>query len=497
MGRFFSSVQIKNNVSREQFIKAFGDVMKKRSFVPCSEEESSVSYILAFSESGKWVTLTCEAYRDDTNRVKTDAKQTATEMKTSSFSMDVVDSDFAVLELYKDSSAADTVIVGDGSGYGFDEGTSKKGKRDCWEQLLASGKTWEQLSEKWNKDGVFVEDTLYEAASVLGIEPKYMVSDYEDFESEADKDTNIIPMFFKKKNERTLSLNAAFKQVFGEALEPLGFVKIKVAKLTYFVRVVNDEILHILTYRELRTRKTGYKSFEILGGVVSLYRRTIDFTKSPECWLKNNHHYYCSLNPEIDDDVMESAVQYVCDVWGKSMDWFVRTESLEGAFSKSIVHFLYKSDDIYGMKNAFNVTQNVMLPIFDEAINLNNCIEHFYKLGTPMDICCDLEEFNTKPHYYYSEGLLLIKTGYKGDITPYMENILAMKVKEVEKGLSGLSGATDINDYKNRFRQKVQQQIIIRDQMLNDAKLNTKVTAELKKRRTDNIRTLKSFGLEI
>ena len=77
MGRFFSSVQIKNNVSREQFIKAFGDVMKKRSFVPCSEEESSVSYILAFSESGKWVTLTCEAYRDDTNRVKTDAKQTA------------------------------------------------------------------------------------------------------------------------------------------------------------------------------------------------------------------------------------------------------------------------------------------------------------------------------------------------------------------------------------------------------------------------------------
>jgi len=35
------------------------------------------------------------------------------------------------------------------------------------------------------------------------------------------------------------------------------------------------------------------------------------------------------------------------------------------------------------------------------------------------------------------------------------------------------------------------------EKMLNDAKLNTKVTAELKKRRTDNIRTLKSFGLEI
>lgn len=54
MGRFFSSVQIKNNCGREQFIKSFCNVMKKRDLVPCSEEESSVSYILAFSQSGKW-----------------------------------------------------------------------------------------------------------------------------------------------------------------------------------------------------------------------------------------------------------------------------------------------------------------------------------------------------------------------------------------------------------------------------------------------------------
>lgn len=43
MGRFFSSVQIKNNGSREQFLKSFCNVMKKRSFVPCSEEESTLS----------------------------------------------------------------------------------------------------------------------------------------------------------------------------------------------------------------------------------------------------------------------------------------------------------------------------------------------------------------------------------------------------------------------------------------------------------------------
>jgi hypothetical protein len=88
MGRFFSSVHIKNNSSNEKLIKSFCNVMEKRYLVTFSENEASISYILAFSESGKWVTLTCEVYRDNPKQVKDDVQQTAAEMKTSSFSMD-------------------------------------------------------------------------------------------------------------------------------------------------------------------------------------------------------------------------------------------------------------------------------------------------------------------------------------------------------------------------------------------------------------------------
>ena len=137
MGRFFSLVQIKNNGSREQFLKAFCDVMKKRSLVPCSEKESSVSYILAFSESGKWVTLASKEYRDNPKQVKDDAKQTAAEMKTSSFSMDVVDSDWTYIELHTGADVHDTVMVGRSE---FDEEHSPKGRRECWEPILAPGK---------------------------------------------------------------------------------------------------------------------------------------------------------------------------------------------------------------------------------------------------------------------------------------------------------------------------------------------------------------------
>lgn len=195
MGRFFSSVQIKNNGSREQFLRSFGDVMKKRGFVSCSEDEAEVSYLLAFSERGKWVTLTSEHYRDNPKQVQNDAQQTASEMETSSFSMDVVDSDWAYIELHTGEDIHDTVIAG--RSY-FPDEHSPKGRRECWEPLLALSKTWEQLSEIWNKEEIFVEDTLYEAAAVLGIEPKYMVSSYEDFNSVAD--TNIVPLFFKTKD---------------------------------------------------------------------------------------------------------------------------------------------------------------------------------------------------------------------------------------------------------------------------------------------------------
>lgn len=308
MGRFFSSVQIKNNGSREQFVKSFCNLMKKRGLAACSEDEASVSYILAFSESGKWVTLTSEKYGDAPNRVKTDARQTAAEMKTSSFCMEVVDSDFALLQLYKNSSAADTVIVGDGSGYGFDGDDSKKGKRECWEELLAPGKTWEQLSEKWNKDEVFVEDALYEAASVLGIEPKYMVSDHEDLSGMADKDTNVVPMFFKKKitvsegGEKKLTMNAGFKKVFGEALEPLGFVKAK-TKYPYYVRVLNGEVVQVVAVKEEFSN-----TFDIVSGIATVYRVKIDLSQSVKYntnWLKTIANYYSCLkyyDTDYDDD---------------------------------------------------------------------------------------------------------------------------------------------------------------------------------------------------
>ncbi|MBP0982977.1 MAG: hypothetical protein J6A19_04555 [Oscillospiraceae bacterium] len=40
MGRFFSNVQIKDNMGRMMLVNLFCDMMKKRGLVPCSEDEA-------------------------------------------------------------------------------------------------------------------------------------------------------------------------------------------------------------------------------------------------------------------------------------------------------------------------------------------------------------------------------------------------------------------------------------------------------------------------
>ncbi len=164
MGRFFSNVQIKYNKSRLEFKNSFCDLMKKRGLVSCGEDEIVLSYLLAFSDNG-WATLVSQDYSENPKKASEDSKQIASALKTSAFSIEVVDSDFAFLKLTDQSGGDDEVIVGDGSGYGIEE--PMRGTQKFWKPLLAEGRTWEQFSETVAKNAVFVEDTLEELAEVL------------------------------------------------------------------------------------------------------------------------------------------------------------------------------------------------------------------------------------------------------------------------------------------------------------------------------------------
>lgn len=77
-------------------------------------------------------------------------------------------------------------------------------------------------------------------------------------------------------------LKTEFVNYYKEKLEPYGFRKVK-GRQPYFVRVVNDEILHIFTFqpRGFSSKPWEGKYFWLICGVATVYRKEINFSVAP------------------------------------------------------------------------------------------------------------------------------------------------------------------------------------------------------------------------
>lgn len=439
MGRFSTTVHIKNNVDRLRFVNTFIDVMKKCGFVPCAEDEAAQSYLFAFSDG--WVTLANEEYKDNPKKAYEDTRELAETMKTSAFSVGVVDSDFAVLTL----NNGDSVIVGDGSGYGIEE--PLRGNRKYWEPLIANGKTWEQFSEAAAAREVFVDDALGKVAAVIGIDPYYIDADFDDVSEKADNH-NVETVYFKKSNvkEKNVSLNAAFKKMFGKALEPLGFKLIK-SRHPYFVRVVTDEIVHVITFRnDKRCYDPGRDYISIEGGAATVYRAKITFDNPKrENWLISNCGIYIHRlehNLEKSDDELKEQLYNHSSLPGES---------------------------VKEMEYQLELTKRFILPSLDKAVTINSCIDHSFEVGMHLHLYDDGSFGATYGNSYYNEGMLYFKTDKS-----VFENIMKNAVSEFA------------------LRQKA-----FFERAHNNPDLYSEVQAELERRKAANTEILRSYGIDI
>ena len=355
MGRFSTTVQVKNSFERSNFVSLFCDAMKKRGLVGCSEDEAAQSYLLAFGEG--WATLASGEYNENPQKACDDARDIAASLNTSAFSVEVVDSDFALLKLCA-SNGGDEVIVGDGSGYGIEN--QPRGTQALWQPLLAEGRTWEQFTETAAKNADFAEDTLAELAEVLGIEPRYICADFDDIAEKAGG--NFTAVYFKKASAKpVMSLKAAFKQVFGEALEPLGFKLVK-GKYPYYVRAVSDEIMHYVTVGNETADGRGingveFKCFNVFCGVWTVYSSDIDFITNPRF---------------IRDSVRKIYIQ-------------THLRDYDMDYDHSIMEFYYNPTNdkslINAMKKSLAAIEKNILPVFEEIVTLKKCLDYLELIG--------------------------------------------------------------------------------------------------------------------
>ena len=162
----------------------------------------------------------------------------------------------------------------------------------------------------------------------------------------------------------------------------MGFVKLKKTKIPVYVRVIDGNILHIITYRKMSQRRIGYETYEIAGGVVSLYRKKIDFNESPAGWLRTVLGFY-SGKSDINRDLKNRYMKFYYDIWNRTFSSDVPDDYFEHEFRRGIGSFLCKVDDNTKMLESLNfalkITSKTILCEIEKVNDLNSCINFFCK----------------------------------------------------------------------------------------------------------------------
>lgn len=414
MGLFFTSTQIyaPERNSKDQFLDMFCKEMKEEGYATCDSDESEISYILRFADNCSWVTITSEEYEQGNQLSQQDTGRIAKMLKTTCINTIVIDSDCAVMDLYDESGKkADSLIMGRADDYFGDDIPEPSEK--LWTQFLSKGSTWEQVIEVKKAEYVFVEEGLAKLAPFISMDIDNITFSAED----AVDEPNTVFLYFKEartsitmsrngkafdKAPQKLTLNTAFKQIIGKALEPYGFKVIK-GRYPYIVRVINNEILHIITFRTESPEYPEDKAFAIRGGIATIYRKKITFDLSPKqnnVWFNYMFDFYGAPVNEKDINILGQLF--------KSCYYSDRPESLVSVLNN-------------GAKNLIKY----VLPIMDKVNDIDSCLDYMQKFLKPcnprkcMKICSYYPDEDEAFLYFLSakenEGYHDILANFKTD----------------------------------------------------------------------------------
>jgi len=333
MGNFSNTVHFKIG-DKEKFVKGFNAYMKKKGFVPCDDDEAVKTYIIALSVDQQWSTLADMNSSDDSRALFNDAKAISKSMKLPCITEEVTDSDIAVLELFdKTGESADRIVVGDGEIYGMGNNEIKP---ECWEPLLNNKADIQKLIELTGESDLMADKRLSMISSLFGVD---MLADSDELGIRNDE--SILRLSFKKAEEKKPTLNTLFTQIYGEALEPLGFKKPKV-RMPLYVRVIKDEIIHIVGIHDMKSHLVPF------GAIATVYREDlcIDRTfRQNERWYKRLKEFY--LNWHISDKPFEEGCFHYTDI----IDYMPLSDAVKASLNATITWILPVLDNVKTLKD--------------------------------------------------------------------------------------------------------------------------------------------------
>ena len=464
MGNFYTCTQILNAqpLSKEDFLKKFCEAMKREGYAVCEDGEGEMEYSFSFAdEKGcRWATLYSESYEEGNQTAKADTARIAGMLGTFCINTTVIDSDCAILELYDNSgSKVDNLIMGRADDYFGDN--IPEPERALWEPLLNNGVDWVQFIEIVHGDYVFVEDGLSKLSEIIGSND--LIFD------EISSSEKILAFKKEVQKEKKLTANAAFKQIFCEALEPLGFVCAKKTKMPCFLRAVgNGDVVHVIKFFDNNGR------VNVRSGILTIYRRSIDLNDKicDNNWLPMIDRYYSYYN------------EYIC---GNDYHFYNPKIEYQKNNNESI---------ILSIKKLLDETQKWVIPVLEKVNSLFDKVAYDFAFGRSQEYfaVCDIPGRNFQNPY--ADGAFLfdlddpysileaekkayldiIKTEYKRENIEMTKEAYGQEVKAIDDHCTELKKFIDyIKSNEIFYRQTIE---------------------ELENRKRRNIELLRSYGLE-
>ena len=466
MGRFFTSTQINNpkQLNCDEFKAYFCEKMKKEGYEVCEADCAELSYVLAFSENCKWVTLSSESYEQGNRTAQADTARIAKMLGTYCVNTIVIDSDCAMLDLYDDKGKkADTLVMGRADDYLGDDIPAPA--QAVWEQFVSPDSTWEQFMSVVQGDYVFVEDGLSELAPVIGMDSGNILFEYDDADESNEK---LCYLSFKKtasKKEKKPTLNSLFQQIWGAELEPLGFKKPKL-RLPYYIRVINDEIIHIVGIHDMKSHLVAF------GGIATVYRQELCLDKTyrqNEYWLKDIDVLYHKLH--ISDKPFHQEIES-----GFYYHEYIESQPLSKA-----------------VQDALNETMTWIVPVLDNIKTLKDVADYEERVfkNYISIISLPLNESLAAP--YSDAAIKFILDDPLADLE--QRYLTSLKLID-EENIRYNRTQEEILRNRKKYEQRYNESCKNLHMFLEDEEMHSQTLEELARRKKYNLEILKSYGID-
>lgn len=252
--------------------------------------------------------------------------------------------------------------------------------------------------------------------------------------------------------ERIMTFDTAFKHLYAEELAPYGFQKIK-GRRPYFVRMVGDEIVHVITYQNDFSYRP-YKNFSVLWGTATVYRGKINFDINP----KDTNRWTDCIRDELGYPIL-----------------FQYREAITIEPGVTYATGEHDVDMMEELQRSIEVVKNITLPKLDKITTLYDCIENRLTNANIYE-----GYFDGTYHNKDNEGLL---------------NFMVFDLKGFEKDCMKYIERADIT-YKENTKQHMNEQIAIFRNYTQDENFQQKLTDELERRKSQNQEILRNYGIK-